>query len=73
MSPDQRLLQGGSGRGFRRRQVSRLMSLQDGKRSSITDEGAESASLNGRLPVARRHSTDPRNVGVATMGDVMLR
>ncbi len=48
------------------------MSLQDGKRSNSMDEGAESASLNGRLS-ARRHSADPRNGGVATMGDVMLR
>lgn len=72
MSPDQRLLQGGSGRSFRRRQVSRLMSLQEGKKSSLLEDD-ESAFMNGSLPILRRHSADPGTVGVATIGDVMLR
>ncbi len=72
VSPDQRLLQGGSGRSFRRRQVSRLMSLQENKKPSLLDN-AESASLNGSLPVLRRYSADPGTVGVTTIGDVMLR
>ncbi len=74
VSPDQRILQGGSGRGFRRRQVSRLMSLQDNKKFSPLDDSAESViASNGSLPILRRHSADPGAMSVATIGDVMLR
>ena len=58
------------------------MSLQESKerrhpmqRSVTLEESAESASLslNGSLPLARRHSAEPTNGPVANIGDVMLR
>ena len=86
-SPEQQLLQKGSAtsRGFRRRQVSRLMSLQDnkGQRSGtgiqrtvslMEDEGEEPGTMNGGSPSIRRHSADPSlRSSVATLGSVMLR
>ena len=86
-SPEQQLLQKGSAtsRGFRRRQVSRLMSLQESKdrrsgtgiQRAVTlmeDEGEEPGAMNGTPPSIRRHSADPSLSGsVATLGSVMLR
>lgn len=71
-SLDRKMLQKGSasGNGFRRRQVSRLMSLQHGSHESgQTKDSVE----NGSVPTARRQSEPVTSSNVTTIGDIMLR
>lgn len=73
-SPEQASLKKGSATasGFRRRQVTKLMSLQESPRGGIP--ATRDKEMNGSLPVSRspRRSVDMAE-GVTTVGDVLLR
>lgn len=85
ISPQQQVLQAGSAtsHGFRRRQVSRLMSLQETKdhkskvehsKSLMDEDEEEYSSVTRSLPSQQSHMVDPSpDDSVATIGVVMLR
>ena len=73
-SLDRRMLQKGSaaGNGFRRRQVSRLMSLQSPPKGA-QESGMIEGVGNGSLPALRRQSEPVSSTSVTTIGNIMLR